>query len=255
MERVVNVVAIVQARMRSSRLPGKVLADVAGIPMLFRVIDRTAAAETVNAVIVATTTGSEDDALADAIAARCACDVFRGSVDDVLSRYHDCAVVHRADVVVRVTADDPLKDPGVIDRAVRLLLNDPELDYCSNTLTPTFPEGLDIEAVRFDALARAHREAALPSEREHVTPYIWKNPEKFRVKNFVCERDLSDWRWTVDHPSDLDFVRRVYMQFCDAPLVPFEHVVEWLDHHPEIRSITAGIVRNEGYAKSTAGEA
>jgi spore coat polysaccharide biosynthesis protein SpsF len=246
-------VAIIQARLGSSRLPRKVLMDIAGVPMLTRIIQRSAAAPGVDEVVVATTTEPEDDALA-AFAETAGTRVFRGSVDDVLSRYHDCAAQFGAERVVRVTADDPLKDPEVIGRAIGYLNARPHLDYCSNTMEPTYPEGLDIEAFTFAALARAHREARLPSEREHVTPYIWKHPDLFNTLNFRFDRDLSDWRWTVDKPADMEFMQRVFGHFRDEPLVSFRDVITWLENNPEVRGINAGTIRNEGYKKSIATE-
>jgi spore coat polysaccharide biosynthesis protein SpsF len=242
--------AIIQARMGSSRLPGKVLADLAGTPMLFRVIERVSAARLIDDVVVATTAENEDDVLVDRLRSEAHCKIFRGAVDDVLSRFYLCAKLHHADIVVRVTADDPLKDPEIIDRAVSLLSDNSNLDYCSNTIEPSYPEGLDIEAIRFSALERAHTEARLLSEREHVTPYIWKHPEMFKMRNFKSERNLSGWRWTVDRPEDLEFMRRVFEQFRSDPLVSYQEVVKWLDANPHVAMINSGIKRNEGYLKS-----
>lgn len=236
--------------MSSTRLPGKVLADIAGKTMIERVIQRTAAAVEVDQVVVAATTDIADDPLVQTIENLGLCAVFRGSLEDVLARYYHSAQQYKADLVVRVTADDPLKDPSIIDKAVRYLKEDAGLDYCSNTLDPSYPEGLDIEVFRFAALARAHAEAALRSEREHVTPYIWKHPELFELLNFHFEKDLKDWRWTVDKPADLQFMRRVYDHFKDQPLVSHHEVISWLEDHPQVREINSGILRNEGYFKS-----
>jgi spore coat polysaccharide biosynthesis protein SpsF len=243
-------VAIIQARMGSSRLRGKVLADIAGKTMLQRVIERVAAARGVDKIVVATTNAREDDILVERLNNQATCEVFRGSVDDVLSRFFECAKLHRAEIVVRVTADDPLKDPQIIDKAISLLKADPTLDYCSNTIEPSYPEGLDIEVIRFSSLERAHVDAQLASDREHVTPYIWKHPDLFNVLNFKSDRDLSDWRWTVDKPEDIEFMRRVFEEFRDYPLVPYQDVIAWLDLNPQIRLINSGISRNEGYLKS-----
>jgi len=240
--------------MGSSRLPGKVLADIAGKTMIERVVERTIAATLVDKVVVATTTLNEDDILVEHITNRKICEVFRGSVDDVLSRYYDCAKKHAADIVVRVTADDPLKDPQIINKAISLLHKNPLLDYCSNTIGPTYPEGLDIEVIRFCALERAYIEARLASEREHVTPYIWKHGNQFNLLNFMSDRDLQSWRWTVDTPADLEFLRRIYEEFKERPLVSYQSVVAWLDANPDIRMINSGIGRNLGYLKSIRSE-
>lgn len=236
--------------MGSSRLPGKVLADIAGKTMLQRVIERVAAAQGVDEVVVATTDAREDDILVEHLENEATCQVYRGSVHDVLDRCFGCATVHRAQIVVRATADDPLKDPQIIDRAIRLLTADPNLDYCSNTIEPSYPEGLDIEVLRFAALERAHREAQLTSEREHVTPYVWRHPELFNLFNFKSDRDLSDWRWTVDKREDLELVRRIFEHFKAVPLVPYQDVISWLDLNPEVRSINSGTVRTKGYRQS-----
>ena len=245
------VVAIIQARLGSTRLPRKVLADICGRTLLEHLVERVRAARTIGKVVVATTNGPADDELVRFIEARGLCGVYRGSEEDVLDRFHGCAIRESAEVIVRVTADDPLKDPSIIDRAVKLLLAQPALDYCSNTLEPSFPEGLDIEAFRFRALDSAQREARLASEREHVTPFIWKNPARFRLLNFRHSEDLSGWRWTVDKPEDLEFMRAVFSHFYHGSSVfPFADVIEYLRARPEIRAVNAGTARNEGYMKS-----
>jgi spore coat polysaccharide biosynthesis protein SpsF len=149
-----------------------------------------------------------------------------------------------------VTADDPLKDPELIDRAVSLCSSEPSADYASNTLEPTFPEGLDIEVVRYDVLRRAALEAVLPSDREHVLPYIWRQPQRFKLRGFKMRPNLSHWRWTVDKPADIELMRRIFSAFNDTPLVNYRDVINWIFSNPEVLSINAGTVRNEGYIKS-----
>ena len=245
-----KVVAIVQARMGSTRLPRKVLADIHGRPMLRWLLDRISSIGQIDEVVVATTGKIEDDELAQWLQEEnIAC--FRGSEEDVLDRFYRCAEERQAEIVVRVTADDPLKDPGIIRQAIGVILDDPTIHYCSNSLKPTYPEGLDIEVFRHCALIRAFNEAQLPSEREHVTPYIWKNPDKFRLYSLECDRDLSHWRWTVDKPVDLVFIRAIYDEFKDSPLVSCTDVISYLDRNPHLIEInTASTVRNEGYLKS-----
>lgn len=247
-------VAIIQARMSSVRLSGKVLADIVGKALIDRIISRVRAARGIDEVVVATTLEPDDDVLVRHLTSNSRCRVFRGSLDDVLERFYQCASASQADVIVRITADDPLKDPLIIQRAIELLHADQGLDYVSNTIEPTYPEGLDVEVFRFSALEAAHRQAKLKSEREHVTPFIWKRPEQFRIANFKYERDLSQWRWTVDHPNDLEFMRRVYEHFQGAELVSYTDVIAWLETSPQIRAINADAVRNEGYLKSLASE-
>jgi spore coat polysaccharide biosynthesis protein SpsF len=244
------IAAIIQARMGSSRLPGKVLADVCGRPMLQRLIERVRATPQIEKTIVATTVDSTDDELAEWVVAHSNCAVYRGSETDVLDRYYQCAKIVGASIIVRVTADDPLKDPAIISRAIELLHSDVSLEYCSNTILPTFPEGLDIEVFRFAALERAHREARLPSDREHVTPYIWRQPDLFKIKNFEFDRDLSAWRWTVDKPEDLAFIREIYTRFLHSPLVSYLDVIALLENEPQLLTINEGTQRNEGYLKT-----
>lgn len=253
MEQPLTAVAIIQARMGSTRLPGKVLADIAGQPLLQRLITRVRATPGIGRVVVGTTTESEDDLLADWCAAR-AVHVYRGSSVDVLDRFWQCAQQYPAEFIVRITADDPLKDPALIAQALALCASAPEVDYASNTLQPTFPEGLDIEVMRYRALERAAQEANLPSDREHVTPYIWRNPARFTLRGFSMEPDLSQWRWTVDKLADLELMHHIFTHFADQPLVSYQTVIDWLKKHPELLAINSGTIRCEGYLKTLAKE-
>jgi spore coat polysaccharide biosynthesis protein SpsF len=241
--------AIVQARLGATRLPRKVLADICGRPLLQWLLDRVRSVRAIDAVVVATTTNREDDEL-ERWVLDYGVDCFRGSQDDVLDRFYRCAQARPAELIVRVTADDPLKDPGLIGEAIDVCLENRAVDYCSNSLRPTYPEGLDIEVFRFAALEAAHREAVKPSDREHVTPYIWRSPDRFELKSLEYERDLSGWRWTVDKPADLEFMRAVWTRFREQPLVSFVDVIAWLERNPAVVAINAGTVRNEGYLKS-----
>ena len=225
-------VAIIQARMGSTRLPGKALVDLANEPMLARVVHRVQRAGSLHEVIVATTVQPADDAIAQFCAMRgwpCA----RGSQDDVLDRYYQAALASHADVVVRITSDCPLIDPEVIDQVVgALLAGQPDVDYASNVQPPrSFPRGLDTEVIRFDALERAWREDADPAWREHVTPYLYRHPERFRIQGIFNAVDLSHLRWTVDTPEDLEFVRRIYGHF-DGDTFSWHDVLALLEQHP-----------------------
>ena len=251
-----NVVGIIQARMGSSRLPGKVLRPIEGYPLLGHVIDRCRASRHMDCLAIATTRQEQDDAIVEFARGLSGVVVSRGSTDDVLERYFHCARETGADVIVRITADDPLKDAEIIDRAVDALLEDPDLDYCSNTLKPSFPEGFDIEAFRMGALREAHEQAELASEREHVTPFIWKNTRRFNVRNFAHTEDLSSWRLTVDKPQDLELIQLIYArlsgegQWERGNLFSWEQVIGLLKEHPEYLEINKGTVRNEGYLRS-----
>jgi spore coat polysaccharide biosynthesis protein SpsF len=253
MEHTLKAVAVIQARMGSTRLPGKVLVDICGKPLLQRLIERVRATPGISRVVVASTTDSADDVLAEWCMAH-DIPVYRGSVDDVLERFWQCAQQHPAEFIVRVTADDPLKDPEVIAKALALCASSHEVDYASNTLQPSYPEGLDIEVVRFRTLERAAREATLASEREHVMPYVWKHPDRFVLRGFSMKPDLSHWRWTVDKPADLELVRHIFAHFADQPLVGHQAVIAWLNENPELLAINAGTIRHEGYFKTLAME-
>jgi spore coat polysaccharide biosynthesis protein SpsF len=202
-------VAIVQARTGSTRLPGKVLLPLLGAPILQRVVERTARAVTVDEVVVATTTSPADDTIVT-LARDHGWRIHRGSADDLLDRYVGAARANDADVVIRITSDCPLVDPEVIDETVAAF-SDGSVDYASTGLEPrTWPRGLDVEVVASDALERAWREDANPAWREHATPYLYRNPDRFRILRVPAPEDLSDHRWCVDTPEDYELVRRIY---------------------------------------------
>jgi spore coat polysaccharide biosynthesis protein SpsF len=225
-------VAIIQARVGSTRLPGKVLMDVAGESMLARVVNRTGRAKELDAVVIATTTQPADDAIVR-LCHEQGWPFFRGSEEDVLDRYYQAALVYEADVVIRITSDCPLIDSGVIDKVVEeFLLRYPDVDYASNGIQRTYPRGLDVEVMRFDALGRAWQEDHNAASREHVTPFIWRQPEKFTIRNIANDNDYSYMRWTVDTPEDLAFVRRVYCHFKKNTF-SWREVLELLEEHPE----------------------
>ncbi len=232
-------------------MPGKVLADLGGRPLIQHVIERTAAASLIDRVVVATTEDSSDTALAAFVHDGLGAEVYRGSCDDVLDRFYRAAEPYAPDIIVRVTADDPFKDPEIINTAVQRLLDEPGLDYCSNTVTLTFPEGLDIEAFRFAALEAAAREARLPSEREHVTPFIWKQPERFASAQFVHQEDLSAWRLTVDTAADLKLARAIVEALEVGPEpISYPEIVELLKRQPQLLRINEEATRNAGYLRS-----
>ena len=240
-------VALIQARMSSSRLPGKVLEDICGQPMLWRVVDRARQAKQVDSVAVITSTHAADDAV-ERLCKEDNLPYFRGSLDDVLDRYYQAAVHFQADNVVRLTADCPLLDPKIIDKVVQTF-HQGGFDYVSNSLECTYPDGLDTEIFRFAALERAWKEARLTSEREHVTPYIFKHPELFRLGLVKHEEDLSALRWTVDTPRDLEFMRTIY-NFIQDEACGMDEILQLLKEHPEITELNSGQERNEGYQKS-----
>ncbi len=241
---------ILQARMSSSRLPGKVLKPILGQPMILRQIERIRRARRMDRLVIATSTDASDDTLVEACEAQ-GVECARGSLDDVLDRYYQVARAYGPEHVVRLTGDCPLLDPDVMDETIALHLAG-RFDYTSNALDPlTFPSGLDVEVLRFDCLERTWREARLPSEREHVTSYFYNHPELFRLGSYHGERDLAHLRWTVDEPEDLEFVRRVYAALYPAnPSFRLRDVVALLEREPGLASVNSGVERNEGYKRS-----
>jgi len=230
-----KIVAIIQARCGSSRLPGKVLMDIVGHPMFSRVVQRTRQARMLSDVVLATSTEPRDEPLVT-LAARLDVPCFRGSEGDVLNRFVGAAEAFNADLVVRLTADCPLLDGGVIDRVVRVFQESRGIDYVSNTLERTYPRGLDTEVFTRDALVRAHLEARLPYEREHVTPYIYRHPELYSLRSVTHTSDLSAYRLTVDEPADLAMVRQIYQHFQDRSFT-FLDVIHFLTENPEVGAI------------------
>ena len=243
-----KIVAIIQARVSSTRLPRKVLLPILGRPLLLHVVDRVRASRVCDAVVVATSTHSSDKAIAT-LCCEEAIPCFRGSLDDVLRRYRDSAEAHSTDAVVRITADCPFLDPAVVAKVVTAF-REGDADYCSNTLHPTYPDGLDTEVFTMEALRRTDEEAHLPSEREHVTPYITYHPDRFRLRSVESSESHAGLRWTVDEPQDLAFIQAVAEHLGRFPL-GMDELLALLRKHPTFGTINAGIGRNEGYTLSS----
>lgn len=243
-----KIIAIIQARLGSSRLPGKVLMDIEGKTMLERVVERTRRAKLVQEVLVTMPLSSLDDRLAEFCKEQ-GIAFERGREEDLLDQYLQAANKHNAQIIVRITADCPLIDSEVIDRAIQMF-TESDVDYLSTgRLVTTFPDGLDTEVFTISSLKKAWNEARLPSEREHVTPYIWNHPELFRIITMKNDRDLSSLRWTVDEMRDIEFVRSVYSVLKDEPFGLVD-VLRLLDQKPELKDMNADITRNSGYFKS-----
>lgn len=244
------ILAILQARVSSTRLPNKVLLPLLGKPMLVRQIERVMRSKRIDCLVVATSDESSDDAietLCDSLNISC----FRGSLDDVLDRFYQAALRQDSDHVVRLTGDCPLADPEVIDGVIKMhILN--QNDYTSNCIHPTFPDGLDVEVFRYEALKKAWSNAELKSQREHVTPYIYQHPELFKLSNYdYFGVNLSNLRWTVDEGRDFDLVTEIYQRlYPENPEFNMNDVLELLEKHPALKSINTNIGRNEGYKKS-----
>jgi spore coat polysaccharide biosynthesis protein SpsF len=223
-----NTIAIIQVRMTSTRLPGKVLCDLAGAPVLERVVDRCQRATSLDQIVIATSNLPADDTIVS-LCNQHEWYSFRGSQDDVLDRYYHTAQHYHADVIVRITSDCPLIEPEIIDLVVQTFQAN-SCDYASNTRN--YPRGLNVEVFSFDALARAWNEDKNFAWREHVTPYIYRHPEIFTLQAVVNDVDYSHMRWTVDTPEDLAFVRRIYEHFGNN-IFSWHDVLHLLEQHPE----------------------
>jgi spore coat polysaccharide biosynthesis protein SpsF len=240
----VKTLVVVQARTGSSRLPGKVLRSLAGVPLLERMIERLRAARTPFELVVATTGRAEDDPIEE-LARRLCVPSFRGHPTDLLDRHYRAAEAKGADVVVKIPSDCPLIDPAVIDRVLGRFLVDPErYDIVSNLHPATWPDGNDVEVMRFSALETAWREAAAPWEREHTTPFLWDQPGRFRVGNVRWETGLDysmTHRFTVDYPEDLAFADAVFrtLRRPDRPVFGLDDILGLLDSHPEVYALNA----------------
>jgi len=237
----VNVLAIVQARMGSTRLPGKTLIEIEGKPLLEHVINRIRYSKTIDDIIIATTTGPEDKAIVS-MAEKLHVATYTGSSDDVLDRFYQAASLFSAKKIVRITADDPFKDPKVIDEIVNYFFSHPELDYVSNTIEPSYPVGIDVEVFSYEALKTSWQEAESFRDREHVTPYIWCNPSLFKVANYKHTQQLSHLRWTIDTKEDLQMTREVYKKlYVEDEIFNMNDILQLINKHPHISDINSGV--------------
>ena len=240
---------VLQARTSSTRLPAKILKPILGRPMLALQIERVLRSRRLEGLVIATSTADEDASVA-ALAASIGLPCHRGSLDDVLDRIYQAALPHTPDYVVRLTGDCPLADWEVIDRAIDFA-REGGFDYASNTLKPTWPDGLDVEVVRFQSLATAWLEATSKLEREHVTPFVYGNKTRFKLGSMENEVDLSGLRWTVDEGADFEFVTRIYEALYPAdPGFTTAKILGFLAQNPEVVALNAGIERNEGYKRA-----
>lgn len=246
------VVAVLQARLSSRRLPGKVLLPILARPMLELQIERVRRAGSLDQLIVATSDQPDDDPI-ESLCRRIGVECRRGSLDDVLARVYRAVEPLRPDYVVRLTADCPLSDPEVIDGTVRYCVEGGH-DYASNAIEPTFPDGLDVGVMKFSALETAHLEAGTPAEREHVTLFLRSRPERFSIGSYRDRIDRSAMRWTVDEQKDLDFVRAVYERLYPVnPAFSTQDILRLLDVEPALHTINRGIERDEGLRRSLEG--
>jgi len=241
--------AILQARVSSTRLPGKVLRPLLGRPMLACQIERLTHSHRIGKLLVATSVEPDDnqiEQLCNSIGVPC----FRGSLSDVLDRFYQAAKPHHPGLIVRLTGDCPLTDPELIDQGIDFI-GQHNFDYVSNVNPRTYPIGLDMEVFTFASLDRAWREAVLPSEREHVTPYIRNHPDLFSIGNLAGQADLSFHRWTVDEPADFEFVTKIYeLLYPVKPAFTTADILKLLAAHPDLTSINYHIAHGAGYLKS-----
>jgi spore coat polysaccharide biosynthesis protein SpsF len=236
-------VAIIQARLGSSRLPGKVLMDLGGQSVLQRVVSRACRCPHLHEVVVATSTAAQDDAIVAACRTLGVC-CFRGNEQDVLDRYLCAAEAYRAEVCVRITSDCPLLDPEVSGHVIECFLGaDPVVDYASNKIPQSYPRGLDTEVFSIDALRRAHRLATQAYERTHVTIFMYEHPRDFKLLSVVSDTNRADWRWTVDTQEDLEFIRTVYARLDSTGQFGWRDVVALLEREPQLREINGHIVQ------------
>ncbi|MCS2690881.1 cytidylyltransferase domain-containing protein [Bacteroides hominis] len=253
-----KILAITQARYGSTRLPAKILKEVNGQTLLEIHLKRILRSKTVNKLKIATTDEEGSKYIVE-VANKLGVEYFKGSVDDVLSRFYGTAESEKPDYVIRLTSDCPLIDPNVIDTVVTFALEHPEYDYV-HTDAKSFPDGLDTEVMKFSAIEKAHKEADLKSEREHVTPYIWKNGtanggEIFKTYNYpnpAGDFNADDYRITIDEPEDFEVIKTLIEHLgIDKD---WKDYIDYLLEHKEVYAINSKFANNEGYAKSLAND-
>jgi len=244
-----SIVAIIQARVDSTRLLGKVLKKIEGRAILEHVVNRVKAAKKLDEVLVATTIKKGDLEVVK-LCARLGVSIFCGSEDDVLDRYYRAAKKYGSDIIVRITADCPLIDPGVTDKVINCFVKN-NFDFVSNAHPPTYPDGLDIGVFSFKALKKIWKKARKLSEREHVIPYFLNHPENFKIGNVENAKNLSHMRWVVDEEKDLEFVKAIYKRlYKNNEIFYMEDILDLLEKEPQLSQINADISRNEGYIRS-----
>ena len=235
-----KVAAIIQARMGSTRLPGKILKTVNGKTLLEYQIERVKQAKSIDQIIIATTTKNSEQPIVE-LCGKIGINYYRGSEQDVLSRYYEAKLKYDVDVIVRLTSDCPIIDPEVIDKVVnQYLRNQSSVDYVANTLERTYPRGLDTEVFSSEALTKAYHDAFLSRDREHVTTYLYKNPNLFKLQGVKNEQDYSRYRWTVDTEEDFELIRLIINELYNPDKIfLLEDVIKLLTVYPEWNEINA----------------
>ena len=243
-----KITAIIQVRTNSQRLPKKVLKKILNKPMIWYVLKRIKRIKQIEQIVIATTMEKNDNTIVE-IAKKNRVPVFRGENLDVLDRFYNCAKKFNADPIIRITSDCPLIDPFLVDEIIDFYLNH-DFDYVSNTIDPTYPDGLDTEIFSFKTLENAARNAKMKSEREHVTPYIKNHYKKFRLYSYRNRQDFSSYRWTVDEKEDLMFIRKIYSKMKPRIVFRYQDVLQILSDFPDLLKINKNFKRNKGYEKS-----
>lgn len=241
------ILCIVQARSSSSRLPGKVLKTILGKPMILYELERLKRSKRIDKIVLATSQDESDNGLANSVVDN-GFEAYRGSLDDVLDRYYQCAKQYQPEHVVRITGDCPVIDWRIVDAVIGAHLTEGN-DYTATS--EEYPDGLDSEIVRFSALEQAWKDARMSSEREHVTLYIRNHADQFRCGQIVCRQNLNKLRWTVDEPQDFEFIRQVYEElYGQNNDFSMQDILQLLKRRPELLAINQGIQRNAGLLKS-----
>ena len=239
-----NIVAIIQARMGSTRLPGKVLMDIEGKPMLFYVLQRLKRSKLINRIVIATTINPKDDIIEE-FCNEYAVACYRGSEDDVLDRYYQTAKLYKADIIIRITSDCPLIDPQIVDATIRLHIKDGN-DYTSNSLEKTFPRGFDTEALEFDALKKAKEQALESCDKEHVTMYFYKNPHLFKLGCYKATGELNrpKLRLTVDTIEDFTLIKNVFSKlYVKNKEFNAHEIINLFKNEPQLADINKFIIQ------------
>jgi len=236
-----KIAAIIQARMGSTRLPGKILKNILGEPMLLKLVKRVKSANTLDEIVVATTALSEDDIVEELCNKNGIC-VFRGDADDVLNRYYFAAKQFDAGIIVRLTGDNPLVDPQIIDSAVSKFLELKNIQSIDYLLTQNYPYGINVEVFSFSTLERAFNYGMEPYEREHVTPFIYRNPNKFNLYFQKYSKDYSAYRLTVDTPEDLKLIETIFNElYFTKEIFLLEDIIKLIEEKPELIEINKGV--------------
>ena len=245
------IAAIIQARCGSSRFPEKIFAELAGKPLIFHVVDRLKYCQRLDRIIIATTTAKGDDRLIEWAKSN-KVEIYRGSEDNVLNRYYSVAVaagLKAGDIVVRITADDPFKEPALIDKVIETVESE-GVDFAYNNNPPTFPEGLDCEAFTFEALEKSEMESSEQYEREHVTQYMYRHPELFKGKNIYQSQDMSKLRFTIDTPDDYKMAGTIYDKlYHEGDLFTLKDILILFEQYPNIPAINSSVARSAMYKK------